>query len=148
MSQISNNYLQTIVYIDENINYGTAVINTDNWIQPETDDDIVKMTTHIANVFSAALLKSSSIGQSQFDVIVLLDKFKVKNINYKFVKYLTSILKQLFPDKLRKATLIDPPRYFVTAYDIIKTFLDKPTRKKFHLISSSTQSELYADDLS
>jgi len=98
-------------------------------------------------VLTQALLKSQSLGHQQFDVVVKMGSFKVKSINFKFVKYLTNILKQLFPDKLRQATLIDPPKYFITAYDVIKTFLDKPTRKKFHLISSKDLNELYEDDV-
>lgn len=147
MNNFSDNNLKKNIYIQENNEIGIAVINTDNWNQPENEEEIIKTTTFIASVFTNALLKSQSLGKEHFDVIVLMDKFKVKNINYKFAKYLTTILKQLFPEKLRKATLIDPPRYFITAYDIIKTFLDKPTRKKFQLISSKEQKILYEDIL-
>lgn len=147
MNNFSDNNLKKNIYIQENNEIGIAVINTDNWNQPENEEETIKTTTFIASVFTNALLKSQSLGKEHFDVIVLMDKFKVKNINYKFAKYLTTILKQLFPEKLRKATLIDPPRYFITAYDIIKTFLDKPTRKKFQLISSKEQKILYEDIL-
>ena len=39
------------------------------------------------------------------DDLVYLENFKIKQINYQFVKYLADILKQLFPDKLRKTDL-------------------------------------------
>ena len=58
---------------------------------------------------------------------------------------MTGILKQLFPDKLENCTLIDPPRFFINAYEIIKHFMDKPTRKKFRLISSKEEKILYED---
>ena len=145
MNNFSENNLKKNIYIQENNEIGIAVINTENWIQPENEDEIIKATTFIASVFTSALLISQSFGKDNFDVIVLLEKFKVKSINYRFAKYLTGILKQLFPDKLRRATLIDPPRYFITAYDIIKTFIDKPTRKKFQLISSKEEKILYED---
>ena len=41
-----------------------------------------------------------------------------------FVKYLADILKQLFPEKLRKAALVDPPSVFIHSYEIIKKFID------------------------
>ncbi len=148
MNQLSSDaHLKKLIYVEESNEIGIAVIDTEDWKQPETEDDIVKTTSFIANVLTHALLKSQSLGHQQFDVVVKMGSFKVKSINFKFVKYLTNILKQLFPEKLRQATLIDPPKYFITAYDVIKTFLDKPTRKKFHLISSKDLNELYEDDV-
>jgi len=142
---IQDSHLKKLIYVQNNDEIGLAIIDTDDWKQPETEDDILKTTTFIANVLTQALLKSQSLGKEQFDLIVRMDKFKVKSINFKFVKYLTGILKQLFPERLRKATLIDPPKFFITAYDIVKTFIDKPTRKKIHLISSAEHKELYED---
>ena len=142
----SETHLKKLIYVDHSINeIGTAIIDTEDWKQPSTEDDIIRTTSFIANVLTNTLLRSQSLGKEQFDIIVKMDKFGVKSINFKFVKYLTSILKQLFPERLRQATLIDPPRFFITAYDIIKTFMDKPTRKKLHLISSSEQKEIYED---
>ena len=126
-------------------NVATFVIDTNNWKQPQTDEDIVRITTFIASIATQTLLKSQKHGTNKFDVIVLMENFKVGNLNYKFVKYLADILKSLFPDKLRKATLIDPPKIFITSYEIVKTFLDKPTRKKVELISTKDNKPMYID---
>jgi hypothetical protein len=145
-SPYSETFLKKIIYVDNQYNEkGVAVINTDQWVQPDSDDDILKMTSFIAKILSDALLKSQRLGKDRFDIIVYMEKFKVKSINYKFVKYMTGILKQLFPDKLENCTLIDPPRFFINAYEIIKHFMDKPTRKKFRLISSKEEKILYED---
>jgi hypothetical protein len=117
-------------------NVATFVIDTNNWKQPQTEEEIVKITTFIASIATQTLLKSQKNGVNKFDVLVYMEKFKVGNLNYKFVKYLADILKSLFPDKLRKATIIDPPKFFITSYEIVKTFLDEPTRKKVELIST------------
>ena len=128
-------------------NVATFVIDTNNWKQPQTDDEIVKITTFIASVATKTLLKSQKNGAEKFDVIVFMENFKVGNLNYKFIKYLADILKSLFPEKLRKATLIDPPKFFITSYEIVKTFLDKPTRKKLELISTKDNKPLYFDTI-
>jgi len=142
---MTENHLKKLIYVSDSPDIGVAVIDVEDWKQPETEEEIIRTTSFIANVLTQALLKSQSLGEDKFDVVVKMENFKVRSINFKFVKYLTTILKQLFPEKLRTATLIDPPRFFITAYDIIKTFLDKPTRKKFHLISSKDKVELYED---
>lgn len=134
-----------LIYVKEDPigadNVATFVIDTANWKQPQTDEEIVKITTFIANVATQALLKSQKNGANKFDVLVYMEHFKVGNINYKFVKYLADILKSLFPERLRKATIINPPKFFITSYEIVKTFLDEPTRKKVELVSTVDQVE-------
>jgi hypothetical protein len=141
--------ISKIIYVNEEPvdadNIASFVINTNNWKQPQTDEEIVKITTFIASVATQTLLISQNHGANKFDVLVYMDKFKVGNLNYKFVKYLADILKSLFPDKLRKATIIDPPKFFITSYEIVKTFLDKPTRKKVELISTKDNRPIYID---
>jgi len=137
--------ISKIIYIKEDTvdadNIATFVIDTNNWKQPQTDDEIVKITTFIASIATQTLLKSQKNGANKFDVLVYMENFKVGNINYKFVKYLADILKSLFPEKLRKATIIDPPKIFITSYEIVKTFLDEPTRKKVELITTKDSAE-------
>jgi hypothetical protein len=143
--------ISKIIYIKEGSvdtdNIATFVIDTNNWKQPQTDDEIVKITTFIASVATQTLLKSQKHGANKFDVLVYMEKFKVGNLNYKFIKYLADILKSLFPEKLRKATIIDPPKIFITSYEIVKTFLDKPTRKKVELISTKDSKPIYIDSI-
>jgi hypothetical protein len=140
-----------LIYVKEDTvdvdNVATFIIDTNNWKQPQTDEDIVRITTFIASIATQTLLKSQKNGANKFDVLVYMENFKIGNINYKFVKYLADILKSLFPEKLRKATLIDPPKIFITSYEIVKTFLDKPTRKKVELISSKENKPIYIDTI-
>ena len=140
-----------LIYVKEDPvdadNVATFVIDTSNWKQPQTDEDIVSITTFIANIATQTLLKSQKHGSNKFDVLVYMENFKIGNLNYKFVKYLADILKSLFPEKLRRATLIDPPKIFITSYEIVKTFLDKPTRKKLELISTKDNKPIYFDQI-
>lgn len=137
--------LSELIYISSDVDFGTVIINTENWISPSDEKGIIKITSFMANVITKAILKSQKIKENQFDVFVYLNKFKIKQLNYQFIKYLADILKQLFPEKLRKTILIDPPQIFITSYDIIKTFIDKPTRKKISLISTNDNKSLYTD---
>ena len=65
-------------------NIATFVIDTNNWKQPQTDEDIVRITTFIASIATQTLLKSQKHGANKFDVLVYMEKFKVGNLNYKF----------------------------------------------------------------
>ena len=142
---ISTESLNEMIYISDEIEFGTVIMSTKDWIQPSDEKEIVRITSFIANVITTALLKSQKIKENKFDVLVYLENFKIKQINYQFVKYLADILKQLFPDKLRRTVLIDPPSVFIHSYEIIKKFIDKPTRAKISLISTKENRILYDD---
>ena len=141
----SDNNLKKFIYTEKIDEIGIAIINLDNWIQPESDEEMSNTTKFIVNQFSNALQISKSVGKEYFNVTIYFEKFKVKSINYKFAKYLSLILKELFKDKLGKAILLDPPLIFIHAYDVLKTFLDKKTRTKIELISTKDKHLLYED---
>jgi len=142
---ISTEKMNEMIYLSDEIEFGTVIITTKNWIQPSDEKEIVRVTSFIANIITKAILKSQKINDNKFDVLVYLENFKIKQINYQFVKYLADILKQLFPEKLRKTVLIDPPSVFIHSYEIIKKFIDKPTRAKISLISTKENRILYDD---
>lgn len=142
---ISTESLNEMIYISDEVEFGTVIMSTKDWIQPSDEKEIVRVTSFIANVITTAILKSQKIKENKFDVLVYLENFKIKQINYQFVKYLADILKQLFPEKLRKTVLIDPPSVFIHSYEIIKKFIDKPTRAKISLISTKENRILYDD---
>jgi len=141
----SDNNLKKFIYTEKIDEIGIAIINLDNWIQPESDEEMSNTTKFIVNQFLNALHISKSVGKEYFNVKIYFEKFKVKSINYKFAKYLSLILKELFKDKLGKAILLDPPLIFIHTYDILKTFLDKKTRTKIELISTKDKQLLYED---
>jgi len=143
--KISTESLNEMIYVSEEIEFGTVIMSTKDWVQPSDEKEIVRITSFIANVITKALLKSQKIKENKFDVLVYLESFKIKYINYQFVKYLADILKQLFPEKLRKTIIIDPPSVFIHSYEIIKKFIDKPTRTKISLISTKENRVLYDD---
>ena len=142
---ISTERLNEMIYVSDNIDFGTVIITNQKWIQPSDENEIVRITSFIANIITKAILKSQKINEQKFDVLVYLENFKIKQINYQFVKYLADILKQLFPEKLRKSILIDPPSVFIHSYEIVKKFIDKPTRAKISLISTKENRILYDD---
>ena len=146
---ITDSDIGKMVYTKEDENkqqLATFIIDTENWVSPEGEAEIMKVTSFIANVATKTLLESQRRGFEKFNVIVYLEKFKVSQLNYKFIKYLADILKALFPERLSQATIIDPPRFFISGYDVIKKFLDKPTRKKLQLISTKNNSQVYFDN--
>ena len=139
---IDQNVLDSFTYLDNaNLNnkneLGNVFINCENYINVQKEKEIIKVVTHIANICTQALLNSQQKGIERFSVTVNFKNLKYREISIKFCKYLAEILKQLFPEKLYEVTLCDPPSFFISSYEIIKKFIDPPTRKKILMMKNN-----------
>ena len=54
---ISTETLSQMIYVSEEVEFGTVIFSTKDWIQPSDEKDIVRATSFIANVITKALLK-------------------------------------------------------------------------------------------
>jgi hypothetical protein len=137
---INEKDLEKYVYLDVEGNKTNSIknviIQTKYYIDPKNNDEMTQIVTFVAKKFSDTLLESQKCGEEKFSVDIYLSDLEVKDINYEYIKYLADILKQLFPERLSHARMIDAPRYFITAYDVIKKFMDPPTRKKLKFVKS------------
>lgn len=105
---------------------------------PKIDSDNTKdIITHIAKEFSMALLKSQNKGYECINCTLDLQEFKLTNINYEFIKNLSEIMCQLFPNRLKNCFIINSPKFFVSSYKLIRNFIDPITRKKFIFIDGN-----------
>ena len=55
---ISTESLSQMIYVSEDVEFGTVIFSTKDWIQPSDEKEIVRATSFIANVITKALLKS------------------------------------------------------------------------------------------
>ena len=103
-------------------------------IDQENTKDII---IHIAKEFSTALLKSQNKGYEHINCTLDLQEFKLTNINYDFIKNLSDIMCQLFPNRLKNCFIINSPKLFVSSYKLIRNFIDPITRNKFIFIDGN-----------
>lgn len=91
----------------------------------------------IITVFMEALgISRKYCGIDEICVIVKLKHLKKSKIGIKFSIYMAKLLKNMFPDKLYKCFLKNPPFIFHTIFMAITPFIDKITRKKISLIKN------------
>ncbi|KAI5778679.1 putative phosphatidylinositol transporter [Geopyxis carbonaria] len=63
---------------------------------------------------------------------------------YGFVKKVTAISQNYYPERLGKLYIINAPWGFAGAFKMVKSFLDPVTVEKIHLLGSGYQTELLA----
>ena len=68
----------------------------------------------------------------KFSVIFDLEKAKISQIDYKFIKTLINKLNSVYPDNLNGIYLNNTSKIVKIVYNIIKKLIDKDTRDKIH----------------
>ena len=74
---ISTERMNEMIYLSDETEFGTVIFNTKDWIQPSDENEIVRITSFIANVITKAILKSQKINENKFDVLVYLENLNI-----------------------------------------------------------------------
>ena len=86
------------------------------------------------------IMKIDSVlnNKSTFCTYINLKNLTVLEIDKhgQFIQYLSTILKDKYPNKLEKCYIYNAPFVFAKIYNIVSMFIDKDTQQKIQLISS------------
>ena len=102
-----------------------------------------KLISLVVGVITKTLLKSQENGKDFFNVIVFMGD-GTSNISKDIYIELGTLLKQLFPDKLNKCLILDPPKIFYSVLSILKhlDLFDKKTSDKVSLLSTGNSNKI------
>ena len=94
--------------------------------------------SHIINVFNNAIL----ISETQFNCQQIIIKADLTGVSFNhidtdFIKTLTIILQNRYPDRLYKCYISNPPIIFTSVWNLIKKLIDKNTRDKVVIRTSN-----------
>ena len=75
-------------------------------------------------------------GKNEFTVYVNLKKLTVLEVDKhsQFIQQLSKVLKERYPDRLKKCYIYNAPFVFSQIYNIVSRFIDKDTHEKIVLI--------------
>ena len=122
---------EKLVYLDNNQDIGKVLCDLKFFKKQKKYHNL---TIHILDVLSKALLKSSKNNYKNFDVYINCKNVKVKNFDLKFFRYLSNILKKLFPDKVRLLYFVNTTKNLSVILKIVKVFAAPEFRKKMKFI--------------
>lgn len=96
--------------------------------------DKEKFILHLFNIFNQSLIISKEYYQSsQFVVELYLGGVTFNNLDPLFLKEVTILFQTMYPDKLLKCIIFNPPIIFKTIWDIIKRIIDSKTKQKIEI---------------
>lgn len=67
----------------------------------------------------------------QYLILVDIDKY------YLFIKQISQVMKETFPEKLKTCYIYNPPFVFSKLFSIISIFIDKDTQKKIKIMETN-----------
>ena len=109
-------------------NCGTIQI-TGNKFNKKIDNNLI--LSHIINVFNNAIIISETYFNCQQIILEAdLSGVSFNHIDTDFIKKLTIILQNKYPNRLSKCYISNPPVIFTSVWNLIKKLIDKKTREK------------------
>jgi hypothetical protein len=78
-------------------------------------------------------------------VLIDLNGFGMKNIDYQLVKFVINLLENSYPESLGIALIINAPLLFYSSWNLIKHSLDPIVKSKIHFIKNLTELSKYID---
>ena len=133
-----------IIYLAQG-NYldGRAIVVFDTSSEFRIDNSECKeFISYISGVILKAILISKEQSHNdEFCVVVHLDNLKKCKIGFKIPICIARTLKRMFPDKLYKCYLKNPPMIFRAIYTAVSPLIDKVTRRKISIIKNGKEIE-------
>jgi len=88
----------------------------------------------IRKVNEAILFSMSQKNTKNITIKIHCEKVKRKNLDIKYLYYIAKSFQDLFPDVLKKAYIVNSPKFFKMIFEGLKIILAKDTYQKFQFI--------------
>ena len=110
----------------------SILVHIEHYKTQKNLDPIIK---HAVSEVTKGLLSSQSKGMDFFNVVTIFPQnFQKKNMDVKLIINLAKIMIQLFPKKLLKYYVYNPPKIFNIIWGTLKMIMDKELRQKVVLV--------------
>ena len=110
----------------------SILVNIEYYTTQKDLDPIIK---HAIQEVTKGLLSSQSKGMDYFNVVTIFPvNFQKKNMDMKLIVNLAKVMIQLFPKKLLKYYVYNPPKIFNVMWGALRIVMDKELRQKVVLI--------------
>lgn len=101
----------------------------------KTQKDLDPIIKHAVSEVTKGLLSSQSKGMDYFNVVTIFPiNFQKKNMDMKLIVNLAKVMIQLFPKKLLKYYVYNPPKIFNIIWGTLRIVMDKELRQKVVLV--------------
>jgi hypothetical protein len=128
--------MNNFIYIDKNI---CLSVNIRFFKKQKNYEEFIK---YIFNVIDNILLiRKLKLNVDTMTVYVDLKDYKIKEIDYDFIKLMIHVCEEKYPDNLNIINIQNANIMIKTIYSILRPFIHKDTRKKIFFIKNNKKNK-------
>jgi len=128
--------MNNFIYIDTNL---CLSVNIRYFKKQKNYEKFIK---HIFNVIDNILLiRKQKLNEDTMNVFVDLKDYKLKEIDYDFIKLMIHVCEEKYPDNLNIINIKNANIMIKTIYSILRPFIHKDTRKKIFFIKKNKKNK-------
>lgn len=128
--------MKNFIYIDKNL---CLSVNIRFFKKQKNYEEFIK---YIFNVIDNILLiRKKKLNLDTMNVFVDLKDYKIKEIDYDFIKLMIHVCEEKYPDNLNIINIKNANIMIKTIYSILRPFIHKDTRKKIFFIKKNKKNK-------
>ena len=131
--------LDSFMFIDKMYN---IAVYTKHFKKQKNYDPVIN---HIYKLTEQLIkIKTEKFNDKTITIYVDLKDFKIREVDYSFMKHMIKVLEEKYPDNLNHIYIKNATFVIKSVYAIIRPFIDKVTRKKiFFLKKEKSKDKTY-----
>jgi len=128
--------MKQFIYIDQNL---CLSLNIKFFKKQKNYEEFI---TYVFNTIdNILLLRKKKLNDDTMDVYIDLKDYKIKEIDYEFIKLMIHVCEEKYPDNLNIINVKNANIMIKTIYSVLRPFINKDTRKKIFFIKKNKKKE-------
>ena len=128
--------MKQFIYIDQNL---CLSLNIKFFRKQKNYEEFIK---YIFNTIdNILLLRKNKLNDDTMNVCIDLKDYKIKEIDYEFIKIMIRVCEEKYPDNLNTINIKNANIMIKTIYSVLRPFINKDTRKKIFFIKKNKKKE-------
>ena len=128
--------MKQFIYIDQNL---CLALNIKFFKKQKNYEEFIKYVFNIIDTI--LLLRKKKLNKDTMNVYIDLKDYKIKEIDYDFIKLMIHVCEEKYPDNLNIINIKNANIMIKTIYSILRPFINKDTRKKIFFLKKNKKKE-------
>uniref|UniRef100_A0A7S0G3K4 CRAL-TRIO domain-containing protein n=1 Tax=Rhodosorus marinus TaxID=101924 RepID=A0A7S0G3K4_9RHOD len=124
---------------------GRPVIYVDTDKFRKHEDNVVSIVKFIIFIMDEVVLEAQKHGQEQVVLVFDLTRFSLLSMDYGVIKQMLHVLMYVYPERVYRLIVFNPPYFFTAAWPAIKLWLDENSMRKILFLRKTEKLFLEVD---
>jgi len=128
--------MKQFIYIDQNL---CLSLNIKFFRKQKNYEEFIKYVFN--TIDNILLIRKNKFNEETMNVYIDLKDYKIKEIDYEFIKLMIHVCEEKYPDNLNMINIKNANIMIKSIYSILRPFIHKDTRKKIFFIKKNKKKQ-------